>query len=227
MPFEILKDKTKWIIAGTGSGWELIPKESSSIVFCLNDYVYTEKYGIRPDLLCIMDVLDEKPQVVGGISNLGDVISRINALKVPLIAPFRYEEIPLSTPFPIKACVKEFGMPYFSNTIGFMMAYALLQGAKEIDLFGINQASSSEYFYEKSSVEYWLGIAVGRGVRVTINGERSELLTNKRRFGGSLLYGYNLTLEEILGNEQKFGEAVVKRLIAPPKPVSRTIRKIN
>lgn len=225
--FEVKKDPNKWIIAGTGDGWQLMPQTTDHIVFCLNDYVYAEKYGIKPDLLCIMDVLNEKPQVVAGVSNLGDVIDRINKLGVPLIAPFKYEEIPLSQAFPLKACAEVFGQPYFTNTIAYMIAYALLKGAKEIDLYGINQASSSEYFYEKAGVEYWLGVANGLGVKITINGDKSELLANKARFGGTILYGYNETYPNILHGEKTFGEAVIKKLVVPAKPASRTVRKIN
>lgn len=225
--FEILKDKNKVIICGTGDGWEHIPQLTEKTVYALNDFIYIEKYGIQPDVIFIMDVLDEKPQIVTGINNLGEAISRINKLRVPLIAPYKYEEIPLSEAFPLDACVKEFGAPYFSNTIGYMIAYALLKGAKEIDLYGINQASSGEYFYEKAGVEYWLGVAIGRGVKVTINGIRSELLTQKHRFGGNVLYGYLQTIEQINDARDKFGEATVKKLLSPKPNKSRTVREIN
>src|SRR3990167_4529782 len=154
--FEVKKDKSKVYILGTGSGCENTPKQSEAIYYCLNDYIKTEKYGIIPDILFIMDVLDEKPLIVSGIDNLGDVINRINQMGVPLIAPYKYAEIPLSQAFPIKECIKEFGLPYLNNTISYMIAHALLQGAKEIDIYGVNQASSGEYFYEKASVEYLL-----------------------------------------------------------------------
>ena len=108
-----------------------------------------------------------------------------------------------------------------------MIAYAMLKGATEIDLYGVNQASSSEYFYEKSGVEYWLGVANGRGVKITINGGKSELLTNKARFGGGLLYGYNQTYQEVLQLKEKFGVPLIHKLTSPEPNISRTVRKIN
>lgn len=227
MPFDLKKNPTKIAICGTGSGWELLPIQSDHTIYCLNDYVKFERYQVKPDVLFIMDVLDEKPQVVAGIDNLGDIISRINKMGVPLVAPFKYEEIPLSEAFPLDECVKQFGTPYFLNTIAFMIAYAILKGAKEIDIFGVNQASSSEYFYEKASVEYWLGVCNGLGIKITIHGERSELLTNKARLGGGILYGYHATYQHIKDNELKFGTQIIKRLLAPSRPLSKTIRKIN
>lgn len=227
MPFEIRKDPNRVLICGTGSGWELIPKESGAIIYALNDFIFFEKYGIRFDKLFILDVLDEKPQIVSGINNLGEVIKRINSFDRPLIAPFKYAEIPLSEAFPLEKCKERFGAPYFTNTIAYMVAYALLEGAKEIDMYGVNQASSGEYFYEKCGVEFWLGIAIGMGVKVTIHGDKSELLTTKSRFGGGLLYGYNETYDQIIQLKEKFGEGVIKKVLAPQKPYSRTIRRIN
>jgi len=227
MSFEIKKNPEQWLICGTGSGWQLLPKETEKTVIVLNDYIHTERYKINADYLCVMDVLDEKPQIVSGINNLGEVIEKINKMKIPLIAPFKYTEIPLSEAFPIKESVKEFGMPYYSNTICYMIAYAMMKGAKEIETYGVNQASSAEYFYEKAGVEYWLGLAVGRGIRVTINGDKSELLTNKTRFGGGILYGYNQSYESIIEAEKKFGEPIVKKLLVPQKPKSRLLREVN
>jgi len=227
MSFEIKKSPDRIAICGTGHGWQLLPKNTNQTIYALNDYVRVERYGIKPDKLFILDVLDEKPQIVSGIDNLGEIIKRINDLGIPLIAPFKYEEIPLSESFPLKECVKRFGTPYFLNTISYMIAYALLQGAKEISLYGINQASSSEYFYEKASVEYWLGIANGLGVKITIYGNKSELLSNKNRFGGAILYGYNMTYENLLNADEKYGEAIIKKLTAPIQEKSRTVREIN
>lgn len=227
--FEIKKDPSKYIILATGSGWELAPKQSEKMIFALNDYVYQEKYGVQPDALFMMDILDEKPQVVSGIQNLGETIQRVNAMKVPFVGPYKYQEIPLSEAFPIKECVEEFGQPYFSNTIGYMIAYALLGGAKEIELYGVNQAGSHEYAEEKGGVEYWLGVAIGRGVKVTINGKNSQLLRYKGRYGNDILYGYLQSYKAILETEAKFGEPVIKKLSKPSEPFERVLegRKIN
>lgn len=225
--FQVKKDPTKVFIAGTGSGWEAMPRETNATVYCLNDFIRQEKYGIKPDLLFIMDVLDEKPQVISGNDNLGDVIARINTMKVPLVAPFRYEEIPLSQAFPLEQCVKEFGIPYFTNTICYMIAYALLNGAKEITIFGVNQASSHEYTEERGGVEYWIGVAAGRGVKVTISGKDSSLLRFKGRFGNDALYGYLAPYEAIVADQTRFGEQVVRKLLAPKQQPSRVVRNVN
>lgn len=225
--FQIKKDPTKWLVCGTGQGWERIPKVTEKVVFCLNDFIFAEKYGITPDIMCIMDVLDEKPQIVSGLNNLGEVVKRINEMGVPLVAPFKYEEIPLSEAFPLQEAVKNFGMPFFTNTICYMIAYALLHGAREIETYGVNQAGSHEYTEEKGGVEYWLGIANGMGVKVTIHGDKSQLMKFKGRYGHNIMYGYNQTYEQITVTEKKFGEPIIKSLSTQPQAYSRTIRKVR
>ncbi len=223
MTFEIKKDPTKICLLATGSGWDLGPTQSEKMIYALNDYVNIEKYGVKPDILFMMDILDEKPQVISGIQNLGETIQRINQMKIPFIAPFKYEEIPLSQEFPLKECVKEFGLPYFTNTIAYMIAYALLQGAKEIELFGINQAGSHEYLEEKGGVEYWIGVAIGSGVRVTIYGKDSQLLKYKGRYGrNGILYGYLQSYEEIIQTEERFGKPIIRKLLKPSTPYARS-----
>lgn len=225
--FEIKKDMTKWIIAGTGQGWQLIPRVTNKMLFCLNDFIHVNKYGIDPDLLCIMDILDSKPQIISGNDDLGQVIKRINQMNCPLIAPYKYEEIPKSEAFPLEEVVKKYGHPYFTNTICYMIAYALYEEAKEIDLYGVNQAGSHEYSEERGGVEYWLGVAVGLGVKVTVNGKNSQVLKFKGRYGKNILYGYMISYEEMKKSNKLFGVGVIKKLSTPTKADSGTKRKIS
>lgn len=244
--FELKKNPAKVQICGTGSGQELAPDKTDRVIYALNDFVKYEKYKLKPDILFILDILDEKPQIVSGVDNLGDIVKRINDFGVPLIAPFPYEEIPLSLGFPLERCAKEFGKGamYFSNTISYMIAYALMsfidqeraKGIKnptdlskyEIHIYGVNQAGSHEYAEERGSVEFWIGIAIGKGVKVIINGKDSQLLRYKGRYGrNGLLYGYLSSFDEVMEGKKKFGEQVIRKLSAPPKPFSRNIREVN
>lgn len=220
MAFELKKDPKKIFICGTGTGWQQMNPNTNAILYCLNDYVRIEKYGVKPDKLFIMDVLDEKPMVVSGVDNLGEVVARINQLKVPLVAPYKYAEIPLSEEFPLEEVVKKFGIPYFSNTICYMIAYALLQNPEEIEIYGVNQAGSHEYHEERSAVEYWLGIAHGLGVKVTLHGKHSTLLKFKGKYGRDVMYGYLQNLKEYRDIKKKFGEQVIHRL-SDPRGVAR------
>lgn len=206
------KNPKKVILLGKGEGWEQCPENTDAEIWGLNGLIYGTK---KLDRVFMMDILDEMPSIISGTWDLKETIARINELDIPMVAPYKYVEIPKSEAFPLDESVREFGTPYFNNTIAFMIAYALLRGVHELHLWGINQASGSEYFYEKGCVEYWLGIATGMGVTVAINGKFSELLSNKQRYGGDRLYGYNMSYNQIVKVRNKFGETVVKKLIGP------------
>lgn len=200
-------------LLGKGQGWEQCPDNEPGIeLWGLNGLLFANK---KLDKIFMMDILDEMPSVISGTWELNDIIEQANRLKIPFIGPYKYEEIPTSEAYPIEEAAKEFGIPYFNNTIAYMICYALLRGVEEIQIWGINQASGTEYFYEKGCVEYWLGIATGMGVKVSIHGKHSELLANKARYGGTQLYGYNTTYEQLIKARQRFGDFLVKKLIRP------------
>lgn len=214
------KDPEHVILLGRGQSWEQCPRDGAvnyqgrtvhAEVWGLNGLLYE---NIPLDRIFMMDILDEMPSVRSGLWDLKKTINLINAKGIPMVAPYKYEQIALSEAYPLQEVASRFGAPYLNNTIAFMIAYALLRGVKSISTWGINQASGSEYFYEKGCVEYWLGQALGRGVDVYINGP-SELLINKARYGGNLLYGYNCTYEAWQKHAFRFGNRVVKDLFEP------------
>lgn len=208
------------VILGSGDGYKQCPptgeiiwdrKRINAEVWGINGLLYDQ---FPLDKLFMMDVLDEMPSIISGRWDLKKTIDHINKLDIPVVGPFKYDEIPKSEAFPMDEVVQKFGVPYFNNTIAYMVAYAILKGVKSISTWGINQASGSEYFYEKGCVEYWLGQALGRGIHVFVNGP-SELLTNKARYGGSLLYGYNTNYEGLSKYKARFGDRVIHKLLDP------------
>lgn len=90
------------------------------------------------------------------------------------------------TNYPLGEIVDRFGVDYFSNTVDYALALAIYEGFTEIDLYGVNMAFESEYEYEKPGVEFWVGMAMGHGIEVTVHGNESTIL--KTRDGK--LYGY-------------------------------------
>ena len=74
--------------------------------------------------------------------------------------------------------VAKFGCDYFSNTLCYMIAYALHQATYtrkgkvilkypfKLRLYGCDMRDTGEYALEKGGVEYWIGYARGLGVIV-------------------------------------------------------------
>lgn len=74
---------------------------------------------------------------------------------------------PNATPFPIEYLKGKFG-PYFTSSIGMMIAWAIDQGYDWIGLYGIDLASDVEYRFQRANAEYLVGLARGMGRTVVI-----------------------------------------------------------
>lgn len=71
--------------------------------------------------------------------------------------------------YPYKDVEKIYGHLYLTSSPAYMIAYAILQGATEIGLYGVDLSiSDHEYFWQRPCVEAWIGFAKGRGIKVTI-----------------------------------------------------------
>jgi len=121
-----------------------------------------------------------KPEFRG--QKVNDYIEDLIKLKIPVYMQQFWPQIPNSVPYPLQAVLKAFGN-YFTNTISYMLALGIAEGFKRIEVWGVDMAVDSEYFWQRPSCEYFLGIAQGRGIETFIPPE-ADLL--KTRF----LYGF-------------------------------------
>lgn len=88
---------------------------------------------------------------------------------------------PRSIAYPKDIVIKEFGQ-YITNTVSWMLALAILMEPDEIGLWGVNMAQSLEYASQRPSCEYFIGVAIGRGIKVTIP-EVSDLMKTAGLYG--------------------------------------------
>ncbi len=87
---------------------------------------------------------------------------------------------PDATPYPKDEMVAKFGK-YFTSSIAWMIALAIHEGVDEIGLWGVDMVGDGEYSHQKACCEYFLGIARGRGIAVTIS-PHSPLLRAERLY---------------------------------------------
>lgn len=90
--------------------------------------------------------------------------------------------------FPLMEAIEKFDTDYFGSTVDYAIALALLRGYTEIDMYGVNMETTSEYYYQKPSLDFWCGMAKGRGVKVRVFGGHSSIMRTK----DGLLYGYDI-----------------------------------
>ncbi len=103
-------------------------------------------------------------------------------LDVPVYMQKHWDIIPKSEPYPIEDVLHRFGR-YFTNSVSYIIALAIMSGATEIGCFGIDMAASSEYGPQRPSCEWMLGIAAGLGIRLNIPDQADLLKT-------TFLYGF-------------------------------------
>lgn len=93
----------------------------------------------------------------------------------PIYMMKREDDVPVSCEFPKDLILKYFKRNYFTNSISWMIALAILEEFKKIYVFGVDMAQDTEYGFERPSVEYFCGYAEGKGIRLVIP-EKSDLL---------------------------------------------------
>ena len=60
------------------------------------------------------------------------------------------------------------GSPYLTSSIALELALAIYEGFSEIFLTGVDLNTESEYGFQKPAVEFWLGVAMGQGIKVVL-----------------------------------------------------------
>ncbi len=134
---------------------------------------------------------------------------------VPVVMQRHYPLIPTSTAYPLREIVEHFNIVpaewgltpadprwwgyvkdrgEFSSTFTYMMAAALYQGATEIAMYGVDfieyRKGCIDYLYQRPGAKYWVGLARGMGVPVTVaRGSWFET--------GQWVYGYQPRPEEL------------------------------
>lgn len=90
-----------------------------------------------------------------------DHLPALQKMKTPIWMQQHFKDIPTSLPFPRKQIEDMFGH-YFTNTISWEIALALLTGAEQIGIYGVDMSTDIEYKSQRPSVEWMVGIAQGK-----------------------------------------------------------------
>ena len=110
--------------------------------------------------------------------------------------------IDTAQPFPHNVILEKFE-PYFTNTVSWLIALAIMMGPEWLGVYGVDMAQdhllAAEYSEQRPSCEYFLGIARGVGIDVHIP-PGSDLL------GATHLYGYENPAPVIGKMESRFAE---------------------
>lgn len=73
--------------------------------------------------------------------------------------------------YPFDAVAETIGAYYFNSSVAYAMALAIHEGAEEIAIYGVDMKADDEYGYQKPNMEYLVGLARGKGIKVHIPDE--------------------------------------------------------
>lgn len=68
--------------------------------------------------------------------------------------------------YPLQELIEKYKSSYFTNSISYMIAYAIYSKVDSIKLVGVDLDSKDEYTFERPSISYWCGRAEGEGISV-------------------------------------------------------------
>ena len=166
--FPPVMGKKKCFIVGFAPSWNLTPWEDPDAeVWTLNEfYKLAEKEPrARVDRWFEIHSLERPPK------SDPKHIEFLQKLNIPLYTLQKYDFMPNGIPFPFMEIVdwlKEkghIGHRYFTNSISWMIAFAIKEGFEEIHVYGVDMAvdkdvnGNNEYGFQKPSCEYMLGVA--------------------------------------------------------------------
>jgi len=111
--------------------------------------------------------------------------------KVPVFMREAHPDIPMSVRYPFEDVFKlldaklyDEPLRYFTSSVAWALALAVLQGRPQIDLYGI-EMSAGEYEKQKDCFAFWLGFAAGRGTKINLNCARN--IFDKPLYGAQAL----------------------------------------
>lgn len=99
-----------------------------------------------------------------------DYEERLRECWAPLYMQEAYPDFPCQR-YPFEAVAKSIGRPYWNSSPAYMVALAIHEGAKEIGIWGVDSLDSEEYAYQRPNLEWLIGLAEGRGIKITIPDE--------------------------------------------------------
>ena len=135
-------------------------------------------------------------------SNIAAMLEWMKTITIPVTTSRPHPDYPALEPFPLVEVLNDFRYGYFNSTAAYAVAYAIWLGVEKISLFGCDYTYPDAHDAEKgrACVEFWLGMAAERGIRITVPKNTTlldALHTQRERF-----YGYDTLDLHIRQDEQ-------------------------
>ena len=113
--------------------------------------------------------------------------------RIPIYVADEWPDVRSAVPYPkdeVEAMPKG---KYHAGSFDWMVAFAILKRFKRIALYGVNLTGGGEPLSARPCLEYWLGVAAGRGIEIEVHGGDTFRIYHLVR--SNLQYGYDERFE--------------------------------
>jgi hypothetical protein len=165
-------------IVGFAPSWNEAPYERKDVDFWgLNElYGYLNTLPEKPDFNLWFEVHDIKNSPSKQKQYHQDFLKTTN---IPVVTKTHYDEYPTTIPYPVDYIIDKVKEGFiikenttafedYSNSISWMIALAIYMGYEEIYVYGVDMAQETEYFFQRSSCNFFMGLAIGKGIKLLI-----------------------------------------------------------
>jgi hypothetical protein len=110
-------------------------------------------------------------------SNIARMLDWLKEHPGPIYTSRAKEGYPGLVEFPLEDVINALGYSYFNGTAAYAAAYAIYLGVEKISLFGCDYSYANSHHAERgrACLEFWLGIAAARGIKLGM-AEKTSLL---------------------------------------------------
>ena len=141
-------------------------------------------------------------------------------LNIPIFSCTLDKRCPDVIEYPLQEVLQKTGYAYLNNTVAYAIAYAIANEVKEIHLYGIDFTHKNVAFAEagRGCCEFWLAIAITKGIKISIAYNSSLLDTNVP--DDEKLYGYHRLDDPIVSTATQGSMLITKKSkLEPPEPL--------
>ena len=162
----------KLAIVGTSFGKELAPYKDKDYEIWSMAFALVQGEVKKVDKLFEIHRKDEYIQ---------DTAKLIYETDLPVYMQKKDKKVKNCLLFPFDKILKKYG-EYFTSTWSLVLVFAIEQGFKEIEFYGVNFETDRERTIERACLEYWVGYFQGRGVKIKFH-DGCPLLTSNYVYG--------------------------------------------
>ena len=144
----------------------------------------------------------------------------ITKLEIPIFSCVLDDRCPDVVEYPLQDVLQKTKYAYLNNTVAYAIAYAIAYEATELHLYGIDFSHKNVHFAEsgRACCEFWLAIAISKGIKINIASSSSLLDTNVP--DDEKLYGYHRLDDPIVSTTTQGSMLITKKSkLEPPEPL--------